>query len=367
MKALLQRLGDLRLEIRTVVGLESDVVTRVVPKQGILLGADREIEIQPIGLVRRIVEHVDIDLCHRIAGTHPPIPFIAKFVGVIFVVVSRRELRRTGFVTLLRVEPLLAVCRAERIHLGAFALQRILDDAFDLHLDDERPLRAERILAFVTAIPLDAARADDARRHVEADFRSLAQGELLVQTMLAGILRVQMQHIAHGQVGALHEARIDIAAITVIGDVVCIFGEGIDQFGFDGPARQHDIAVQVAPRKVEPHPAGRIADRFDRGKILSGLEDFDVIVAFGLKVAQQVLAVLGHPCFQGLVLELVVGFGLLLGTRCQQQHSDYGEIEQTGDQLHILFCDSKSTFSYHSTASTVKNHATGLWRGMVLK
>ena len=75
-------------------------------------------------------------------------------------------------------------------------------------------------------------------------------------------------------------------------------------------------------------------------EVIAGIEDFDVIAAFGLVIFQQFPAVLRHPRLKGLVLEFVIRLGLLLGAGCQQHDAGCREVEKTGDQLHILLYNS---------------------------
>ena len=262
---------------------------------------------------------------------------------------------------------------AELVNLAAFVLERILDRVADRHRDDERPPRIERIAAlpFVAAIARNAAGPHDARRHVEHHLRPLAEPELgrkVPLGMRRHVIGIEMQRVAHGQVGPLDQrSREALAAIAVIGHVTGVFGERPYLMGLVRTAREDDVAAQVAARKVERHPADRVADRSRLH--IAGIEDVHVIAAVGLVVFQQLGAMLLHPRFERHILELVERFGLLLRAGTEQQQT--GRRKAQGTQFHIS--SHSHSFSIgcrlrtYSTLSTVKNHAIGLSRGIVPK
>ena len=263
-----------------------------------------------------------------------------------------------------------AVGLGESIDQRTFGLQRVFIDAANLHLHDEVALGAERILPFVTAVAAQTARTDDARRHIEPHLGALAQQEFRfeVESILLlfefDVLLAEMQRIAHGQVSAFDQSGVRGAAVAVIRHVMGVFGEGPELIGFRSAAREGDVAAQVAAREIELHPADRIVHRFGIG--IASLKHIDVIAALGLVIFQQFGMLLRHIRFEGLILELVVRLGLIFGTGGQQRDAGCREVQKTGDQFHISLNGSFFGF-VHSTDSTVKYHATGLSRGIVVK
>ena len=324
-----ERLGDLLLQIGAVVGFEPDVIRLVA------FAADGKREGEPVAgkFLGRVVAHVDIELRYGIAGAHPPLRTVVGMFRILGI--GRAFLRIV--LAILGEHHHSAVGLAEGVHQGAFGLQRVLHRIADLHIDDERTLGAQVELPLVAAVALHAV-ADDARGKVEPHPGAFAQQELGIDTLAGGIVRIEVQRIAHGQESALHQARILRAAVAVEGNVVGVFGERAELAGFIGTARKHDVAAQIAAREVELHPAGSVVHRLGVG--IPGSEDFDVIAAFGLVIFQQLPAVLRHPRLKGLVLEFVIRLGLLLGAGCQQHDAGCREVEKTGDQLHILLYNS---------------------------
>ena len=257
-----------------------------------------------------------------------------------------------------------AVGLGESIDQRTFGLQRVFIDAANLHLHDEGALGAERILPLVTAVAAQTARTDDARRHIEPHDVTLTQKVLPVDPLFPGILLAEMQRIAHGQVSALDQSGVRGAAIAVIRHVMGVFGEGPELIGFRSAAREGDVTAQVAAREIELHPADRIVHWFGIG--IASLKHIDVIAALGLVIFQQFGMLLRHIRFEGLILELVVRLGLIFGTGGQQRDAGCREVQKTGDQFHISLNGSFFGF-VHSTDLTVKYHATGLSRGIVVK
>ena len=230
----------------------------------------------------------------------------------------------------------------------ALLLKRVLDRIADRHRNDEGALRIELeglvvvVLALVAAVSRDTARSHDTRRHVEHHLRTLAKPDLRIQAARRGIVGVQMQGVAHGQVGALDLSGahgIALAAVAVVRHIVRVFSEGAHLMRLGGTAREDDVAAQVAARKVERHPADRIADR--RRVHVARLQHIDIIAAVGLVVLDQLGTVLVHPRLESLVLEPIERLGLLLRTGGKQQHGHRRQIPYTGIQFHIL---SKSQF-----------------------
>ena len=148
-------------------------------------------------------------------------------------------------------------------------------------------------------------------------------------------------------------------AQPVIGHVVGVFRIGPRKPSILLAARQHDVAPQVAPRKVETHPADRIVHR--KRRFVARLPHVDVIAALLLIILQQFGPVELHPGVQRDGFEPIGIHRLLLGAG-GQRHQPRDRRKQ---ETHTIFHNCLRFF--YSTSSTVKNHATGLSSGTMPK
>ena len=193
-------LGDLHVDIPDRSFADIGLVAHVVRR--------REGELIP-GL-GRVVAHVDIDLGDRVAGADPALGSLA--VGVFGILGVFRHLRGGRVVVALAVNLQAAVQFAEVIHIGTLAFERVADRVADLHGHDERAFGTERItfLPLISARALDAV-ADHRRRHVEPDFRAVAQrhlggGDAQPVFVIPEIGIAERQRTAHGQPRPFHQS-----------------------------------------------------------------------------------------------------------------------------------------------------------------
>ena len=263
------------------------------------------------------------------------------------------------------VNPQTALLATIGIHGRTLGLQRILDRVADGHLDPHGLACGEGEIPLVTAAGRQVAH--HARRTIERHARALAQQKRQLD-FAPGIVAVEIGHVifaqrllvAHGQISRFGQPGVAGTAITVERHVMGILGERTRQLGLAGAAGDDNLVRrQIAAREIELHPTNRIVDGPGAG--IARVEHLYIItrIAEPLPVAQQLGLVLSHPRLQRQILQLIVGFGLLPGTRNGQQQGGHGGQTQTDITHHRIFSG-----CCHSTLSTLKKTATGLSLGM---
>ena len=142
--------------------------------------------------------------------------------------------------------------------------------------------------------------------------------------MFGDILLAERQRLAQRIITAFEQRRIVRSAVTEIGRIVGVAGEGPLLLGLHGVARHADVAVQVAGRELVLHPAVGLGDQRVGLVGRTRVEHIDVIgeSARLLPVAEQFRTMQFHPRIERALLDPCIGLARVLGTRRENEEAD---------------------------------------------
>ena len=197
----------------------------------------------------------------------------------------------------------------EGIDRLSLVCQRIGDAARHLDVKNRGTVGVEFVLPAVTRVAAGARRRiGQRRRQIEHQLRTAPRLHPVFQPairMFGDILLAERQRLAQRIITAFEQRRIVRSAVTEIGRIVGVAGEGSLLLGLHGVARHADVAVQVAGRELILHPAVGLGDQRVGLVGRTRVEHIDVIgeSARLLPVAEQFRTMQFHPRIERALLD----------------------------------------------------------------